>query len=132
MAPRSIEHLPRFNEFRGAELLDTLPYYNFKKQGFSEVLRNVTQEPQSRAEKLIEHFVEYALLRWLCNPDVTVGYIPGQTSQLIGSADGWGALSDILIDTPISGGRADQNPLLQASPFKIPLPKEGLKKPQFS
>jgi hypothetical protein len=124
MAPRSIRHLPRFNEFRGADLLDTLSLYNdFKQQGFSEVLRDVSQEPNSPAEILVEHFVEYALLRWLCNPDVSVGYIPGQTSRLISSAGGGGGLRGDLVETPISGTTNDPNPLLQASPLKIPLPE---------
>ena len=124
MAPHSIHHLPRFNEFRGADLLDTLPLYNdFKQQGFSEVLRDVSQEPNSPAEILIEHFVEYALLRWLCNPDVSIGYIPGHVSRLINSSGGGGGLRGDLVETPISGGTNDPNPLLQVSPLKIPLPK---------
>lgn len=124
MAPRSIQHRPRFNEFRGAELLDTLPLYNdFKQQGFAEVLQDVSQEPNSPAEILIEHFVEYALLRWLCNSDVSVGYIPAQTSHLISLSGGGGGLQRDLVNTPISGGINDPNPLLVASPFNIPLPQ---------
>jgi hypothetical protein len=123
MAPRSIQHLPRLYEFRGAGLLDDLPVCNdFKQQGFSDVLRDVSQEPNCPATVLIEHFVEYALLRWLCNPDVSVGCDPGYTSRLINSEGGGGSARDDLVETPISGGANDPNPLLQASPFKIPLP----------
>lgn len=124
MAPRSIDHLPRFNEFRGANLLDTLPLYNaFKDKHFSETLRDISQEPNSPAGVLVEHFVEYALLRWLCNPDISVGYIPGQTSRLINSAGSSGGVPGDLVETEISGGRNDPNPLLQALPLKVPLPK---------
>jgi len=126
MAPHSIQHLPRFNEFRGAELLDTLPLYNaFRQQDISGMLRDVAIVPHSRAVNLIEHFVEYALLRWLCYPDVLVGYTPTQASLLINPGGGGGGSlpMDLLVATPITGGSNNPNPLLQASPLKIPLPK---------
>lgn len=122
MAP---QHLPRLNEFRGAELLDTLPLYNdFKQQDISGMLRDVFPVPNSRARNLIEHFVEYALLSWLCNADVLVGYTPTHAHRLINGGGGGGSLPmDLLVATPITGGSNNPNPLLQASPLKIPLPK---------
>ena len=124
MAPGSIKHLPTFNEFRGADLIDTLPLYNaFKTLDFNKTLRYVSDDPNSPANVLIEHIVEYALLRWLCNPDVSVGYCPGYTTRLIHSAGGGGSLRKGLVETTVSGGMSDANPLVKALPIMISLPK---------
>lgn len=123
MSPRSIEHI-RFNEFRGAHLLDTLLLYNdFKQQDFAAVLRNASLESQSPAQALIRNFIEYALLMWLGNPDVSVGYQPGQTLHLISSIGGGGRVESDLVRSRITGGRNNRNPLLETRPIDVLLPK---------
>ncbi len=124
MAPRSIKHLPKFNEFRGANSIDTLPLYNaFKDIPISATLRGVSDDPNSPANVLIEQLLEYALLQWLCNPDVSIGYYPGPTTQLVTSAGGSGSLRGNLVGTPVTGGVNQVNPFLKALPLMIPLPK---------
>lgn len=124
MSPMSIKHLPKFNEFQGARLIDTLPLYNaFKDIDFTNSLRDVPDDPNSPANILIEHVLEYALLRWLCNPDVSIGYYPGHMTQLINTAGGGGSSSKGLVKTSVTGGLNNKNPLLNALPVMIPLPK---------
>lgn len=124
ISPMSIKHLPKLDEFRGARLIDTLPLYNaFKDIDFTNTLRNVPNDPNSPANVLIEQVLEYALLQWLCNLDVSIGYSPSQTTQLINSAGGGGTSSKGLVKTAVTGGLNNKNPLLKALPIMIPLPK---------
>jgi hypothetical protein len=124
MAPRSIKHLPKFNEFRGANAIDTLSLYNaFKDINISETLKDVSDDPNSPSNVLIEQLLEYSLLQWLCNPDVSIGYYPGPTTQLITGAGGGGSLSGNLVGVPVTGGVNQVNPFLKALPLTIPLPE---------
>ena len=124
MALSNIKYLPTLDEFRGVHLIDTLPLYDaFKTLDFSKTLREVSHDLNCPANVLIEQIVEYALLQWLCNLDVRVGYHPAPMRRLILSAGGGGFVRDHLVETAVSNGMRDMNPLLKALPIMIPLPK---------
>lgn len=124
MAPRSLKYLTRFQEFRGAELIDELPLYDsFKELDLPRTLRETSGNPRGPAEILIAQLLEYAILTWLTNPDMLVGSEATGTTQLINAVGaGYGIPSD-LVQVQASNGPAEANTLMKAREIKLMLPK---------
>jgi hypothetical protein len=125
MYPNSVQFISRFAEFKGAELIGTLPLYNdFKTIPISEMLRDVQHSPSSASNRLIGDLLEYALLTWLNLPEQTVGYIPSRQITLITGGGGSGGMRPNLVSTPIVS-IGEPNLLLQTRPMTLRLPNSS-------
>jgi hypothetical protein len=124
MPPRSIKHLQRFQEYRGAELIDELQLDNsFQGLDMPSILRGAHDKPRGPSEIFIEHLLEYAVLEWLTNSDMLVGYEPSRTTQLIHAVGAGGRTPADLAQVPTNNGANEINPFMKIKEVKLMLPK---------
>lgn len=120
--PLVLKHLPlSLYEFRGAQLIDTLPLYNdFKSLDLPVALRDTSGQPIIHAP--IQRLIEYSILEWLSYTDMRIGSSVSRTTEIMGTQGGSVTFSSYLIPVTASLGDEETNPFLKARPISLNLP----------
>ena len=110
------------DEYRGAQLIETLPLYNaFASLDLPKRLRQ-SGTANSLPPEILDYLVEYSVLSWLTYPDLAVGAENIRTARLIsGGGSSVGVPTDLRpVRTDIGG--MERNPFIQANPITLRLP----------